>query len=370
MSFRPYFIEGGTALERGLQTAAEALGKGVVERANQTTFQRALNQLNLPPNTSEALSRLANTPGGRTEAVKIAGELIQRGGGLGLQFGQPVPPDKVTDKVSFDEKGNVVTEDVSTKIQYDPAVTENLFQGLKSSERVKRQESFRKENNPIILENIETNRGLKKRASDLKQMKQLNDSGKLTSGLARVFNVRDDGSVRFNALASVEDQDYIKLVADQIKGAKDAIGARPTVFSLDSFLKTWPTLSNTNEGRDLINQVISVKTQLEKLRSDALKDVYNEYGAQNIDPATAQKIANQSTKAEEDALYEQLENIYPAFQRQQQIQKDVKALQNKGMLLVRITDENGKIQETSIKKDQLPKLKAKYDALGLPVEVL
>ncbi len=369
MSFRPYFIEGGTALEKGLQTAAEALGTGVVERANQTTFQNALNQLNLPPNTSEALSRLANTPGGRTEAVKIAGELIQRGGGLGLQFGQPAPPAQVTDKVSIDEKGNVVTEDVSTKIQYDPAVTENLFQGLKSSERVKRQESFRKENNPIILENNETNRGLKKRASDLKQMKQLNDSGKLTSGFGRLFNLRDDGSIRFTDLASVEDENYIKLVADQIKGAKDAIGARPTVFSLDSFLKTWPSLSNTNEGRDLINQVISVKTQLEKLRSDALANVYNEYGAQNIDPATAQKIANQSTKAEEDALYEQLENIYPAFQRQQEIIKFREKIP-KGRILVQLTDQSGnKTLYQPLEKD-FDELKAESESKGQILERL
>jgi len=324
----------------------------------------------LPPNTSEALSRLANTPGGRTEAVKIAGELIQRGGGLGLQFGQPAPPAQVTDKVSIDEKGNVVTEDVSTKIQYDPAVTENLFQGLKSSERVKRQESFRKENNPIILENNETNKGLKKRASDLKQMKQLNDSGNLSKGLGKLFNINNDGSVRFNPLASLEDQAYVKLVADQIKGAKDAIGARPTVFSLDSFLKTWPSLSNTNEGRDLINQVISVKTQLEKLRSDALKDVYNEYGAQNIDPATAQKIANQSIIDEEDALYKQLENIYPNFKKAEKIENAKQRAAKKGEVLILTTDPKGRQREEIIPKEDFETYKADLLTEGLTVEIL
>ena len=51
MSFRPYFLEGGTALERGLQTAAEALGQGIINRAEQTTYQNALTQLGIPLDT-------------------------------------------------------------------------------------------------------------------------------------------------------------------------------------------------------------------------------------------------------------------------------------------------------------------------------
>ena len=377
MSFRPYFLQGGTALERGLQTAAEALGQGIINRAEQTTYQNALEQLGIPFNTAQALTRLAtSSQGGMTEATRLVSDYIARQGGLTPRtqagMAQSVPQqgvETIKDKVNVDENGNVidVTQDALVSFQKDP--TYDPFEGLKPAERVKRQEIFYKDNSGIQLSNSEKIKSLKKKAGDLRQMDQLNESGNLPSGVGQLFNVNPDGTLKFTQLATPEAQLYAKLVADQIKGAKDTFGGRVTNFEVDSFVKTFPTLSNSRDGRSLINKVVTIKNEIEKLDADALEAVYKTYGSRGIDPTDARRFAEDFKKPQEDALYQRLENLVPEFEKQQELIK-IREKIPKGRILVQLTDQSGnKAFYQPLEKD-FEELKADYESKGQILERL
>lgn len=378
MSFRPYFLQGGTALERGLQTAAESLGQGIINRAQQTTYQNALEQLGIPLDTAQALTRLATTSqGGMTEATKLVSDYISRQGGLTSRtqagIAQSVPQqgvETIKDKVNVDENGNLidVTQDALVTYQRDPAY--NPFEGLKPAEAVKLQNTFYKDNQPIVLENFDKIQNTKVKATSLKQMQQLNDTGNLPSGLGALANVKEDGSLRFPQFATDESNFYVSLLKNQLSGAKEIFGSRITNFDVEAFMKIWPNLTNTQESRRLINNVLTIKNEIEKLNAEALDAVYKEYGSRGIDPADARREAKKFIKPQEDVLFKRLENLVPEFEEQKELDKLKKKVEEKKRILVQVTDENGNKQLFQPLEKEFDALKAGYEAAGQIVERL
>lgn len=81
-----------------------------------------------------------------------------------------------------------------------------------------------------------------------------------------------DGELRPTAAAvlSPEAQEAVKLVADNLSGAKDTFGARVTNFDLQAYMKRLPTLLNTSEGR---RRVLRDLRLINKLNIDHEKGV-------------------------------------------------------------------------------------------------
>ncbi len=376
MSFRPYFLQGGTALERGLQTAAESLGQGIINRAQQTTYQNALEQLGIPLDTAQALTRLATTSqGGMTEATRLVSDYISRQGGLTPKtqagMAQSVPQqgvETIKDKVNVDENGNVIDVSQDALVTYQRDSTIDPFKGLKPAEVVKRQEIFYKDNTPIQIENFDKIKNVKEKATSLKQMQQLNDTGNLPSGLGALANVKEDGSLRFPQFATDESNLYVSLLSNQLSGAKEIFGSRITNFDLESFMKIWPNLTNTQESRRLINNVLTIKNDIEKLNAEGLDAVYKEYGSRGIDPADARREAKKFIKPQEDVLFKRLENLVPEFEEQKELDKLKKKAEEKKRILVQVTDENGNKRLFQPLPEDFDALKAKYESAGQTLE--
>jgi hypothetical protein len=377
MSFRPYFLEGGTALERGLQTAAEALGQGIINRAEQTTYQNALTQLGIPLDTAQALTRLATmSKGGMTEATKMVSDYISRQGGLtpstqaGMAKGKSQQGvENITDNVNVDENGNVidVTQDASVRLKRDS--TYDPFVNRTPKERVQLQNMFYKDNEIKRSDNFEKIKGAKNKAIALMQLQQLNDTGNLPEGLGGIYSLNADGTLKFPSFANEETIAYANTLANQLTQAKQIFGGRGiTDADLGYFFNMLPSLSGTKGSRTLINRMLQVKNDLEKLDAEALEEVYSVYGTSNVSPSDATKFANEWKKPQEEILVQRLKNIFPEFENERIIEKEKKNLASGRMLIGIIKD--GKRTVMNIAKNKFDDTKAKYEAEGITVEPL
>jgi hypothetical protein len=92
------------------------------------------------------------------------------------------------------------------------------------------------------------------------------------------------------ALLSTEAQESVKLVSDEIKGAKDTFGARVTNFDLESYMKTLPTLLNTAEGKRVVLRDINLMNKLNIMRNEGVLDIIDKRGAGNISISKAKRM--------------------------------------------------------------------------------
>ena len=153
----------------------------------------------------------------------------------------------------------------------------------------------------------------------LKRLSQLNQSGKLPTGLSK-FNINPKtGEIVFPALKIPETQLFAKTINDFTTKAKDSFGSRVTNFELDRFLKRLPTLANSPSGRQLILNQMQVINDLDALEEKSLIDVYDHYGVGNINGQEAKKVAREYRSTQERTLkekYDQIENSLKAIENQ------------------------------------------------------
>ena len=89
-----------------------------------------------------------------------------------------------------------------------------------------------------------------------------------------------DGELRPTAQASLspEAQEAVKLVTDEIRGAKDTFGARVTNFDASTYLKTLPGLLNTAEGRRKVLRDLRIMNKINQDQANGILDVVDRYG--------------------------------------------------------------------------------------------
>ncbi|MDE1970956.1 MAG: hypothetical protein KGI50_05270 [Patescibacteria group bacterium] len=91
--------------------------------------------------------------------------------------------------------------------------------------------------------------------AQLSRMEELNaTSDKTFPGALKAALVEKGGIFESAALPSLspEAQEYVKLVANQLNGIKNTLGAQISGFEVNQFMKQFPKLSNTKEGREMI----------------------------------------------------------------------------------------------------------------------
>lgn len=89
-----------------------------------------------------------------------------------------------------------------------------------------------------------------------------------------------DGELRPTAAASLspEAQEAVKLVADNLSGAKDTFGARVTNFDLQSYMKRLPTLLNSSDGRRRVLRDLRLMNKLNTLHENGVLDIIEREG--------------------------------------------------------------------------------------------
>lgn len=140
-------------------------------------------------------------------------------------------------------------------------------------------------------------------------LEDLNKSKKLPKNLGRI-NVDKEGNLRLPFLASEEAQRYVKTLNEFSAGAKGTFGARVTNFDLTQYMKRYPTLLNSEEGRNQLLQQMKLVNQLNSVYYKNLKKVYDKAGGvRKIDSDRAISFAEKLTEPTLDTLSKKFKQI-------------------------------------------------------------
>lgn len=125
-----------------------------------------------------------------------------------------------------------------------------------------------------IVKDLKTNEQEQMR---LERLDELSESGKIASSW-KIWPFYKEGKLSTPFLFSPQTQEFMKIVADFTRGARDSFGARVTNFELGVFLQKLPSLMNTPKGRKMIIHNLSTMSKLNELRDKGIKEAFDEAG--------------------------------------------------------------------------------------------
>ncbi len=276
-----------------------ALEKGEADKKSLETISSAFG-----PTAAKVWE--ASPVGGRTELLKTMLDAKIRGddvekllGGVNIRDGQS--PEMVNAAAKSAVTGKFVYPKLDT------------FADLKPSERPHHRENLRKENVPLYNESVKRLHGLENESRYIDVLQDINQSGKLPEGLGRIiinpFTKQPYGIAELTGQVNADTQRWIKTINDFTTRAKDVYGSRVTNFDLQQFMARLPGLLNTPEGRQVILEQMKLTGRINALYDEALKDVYQHYGADKITVEQANQIAENKIGSEKQDLENQLLEI-------------------------------------------------------------
>lgn len=110
------------------------------------------------------------------------------------------------------------------------------------------------------------------------------------------------GGETFAELFNPEAEQYGKVVQDFVRNIKDVFGARITEKQIEEFLKSLPTLANTDEGKLRILDFLELNARAEMARGSAIEKIKKEHGG--IPPYDLRSLVAK----ESENIYENLGN--------------------------------------------------------------
>lgn len=251
---------------------------------------------------------LASPTGARTELIRAALEARARGSNLNqiLGFQEENPPSANEERPpqSFDFK------------EEEPNIDEDLSQILESQDEEllpKEKIARGKERYATGLKEFQEAgtklQGMTRDKERLEILQNLNASNKLPKSLGRL-NVDKEGNLKLPFLGSPEAQRYVKTLNEFSAGAKDTFGSRVTNFDLAQYLKRYPTLLNTNEGRRQLLDQMKIVNQINSVYYKNLRSVYDKAGGvRNIDSDRAEKLAENLSEKKVTELAQKFKQI-------------------------------------------------------------
>lgn len=182
--------------------------------------------------------------------------------------------------------------------------------GKIGKEITKYHSELRKENTPIYQKARQTR---KTAQQDLKDFKRLDELGKkIPQGVSRFFYDKN-GNIRPYAqvlkLVPPEAEEYVKLIYNFTSRIKDSFGSQISNFDIQTFLNRFPKLSNSEEGRNLINKRMQITAEADEIMNQAIEDVYRHYGMGKITQEDALQIAEEIGERRLMELREQGEEV-------------------------------------------------------------
>ena len=234
-----------------------------------------------------------------------------------LDFGYS--PQQAIDRAISGEEGKepVAVEELSTKekafYKKNPERTKQIIDTQKAydipiyskkpkdfagspSDLKKKIDRNETENKKILEPMRERLRGSESDARDIQALENLNQS--LPEGIEKAIIVdRESGKLRPTAqlleFSPVSAQLLEKINARFAGKAQKSFGSRVTNFELDTFMKQFPGLLNSAEGRAAISRMMKINLELDNLYDKAYRDVVDFYGARKIDPEDADLLARE-----------------------------------------------------------------------------
>lgn len=211
------------------------------------------------------------------------------------------------------------------------------------------KKTWRKENSDIFLENKTKLQNNKKDAMAVKKLESLNK--KMPDDLGRLLINPSTGEpyglAQLAGKVSPEVQEWVKETARFQNRAKDTFGSRVTNFDLQSYMKQFPGLLNTQEGRKRILRMMTINNKLDELYEGALQKIYQKYGLSGVPMEEADKLAQSMI---EDQT-QQLTDEYLGLDDENQLQESPKL---SGRMVDVVDDQGNEYEIDEREVDQLP----------------
>lgn len=143
-------------------------------------------------------------------------------------------------------------------------------------------------NEKWLSELSDTRRSLQQKGADYNRMRELSSRGNLPNNLsASLFSKNGELNDKYLATLSADAQEYLKLVVNQLRFAKDTYGARVTNFDAAKFLQGLPTFLNTPKGRDQILRGLIAANDAELLFATEVPKLVDEMGGSAFNPRSS-----------------------------------------------------------------------------------
>lgn len=300
---------------QNLNKLSQLQGENELEQKNYETIKNTLG------NKFADIWKAAPV-GGKTELLKAGLEAKLRGGNLEEMLKDVNLPQEFSEGISRENGLHPTPQmkngEIPKEFKWPNYSTRPV--GYTPKEWNDERKVWRKDNNPLFESNKTKLKNNINDARDIKKLNQLNKSKKLPEGMGRAIINPETGDIRSIAqlagLATPETQEWVKITSRFQNRAKDAFGSRVTNFDLQSYMKQFPGLLNTTEGRERILRMMTINNELDQSYEKALNKVYNKYGLSGIPPEEADRLAQEFIKDET----ERLENEYLNIDEQNQMQ--------------------------------------------------
>lgn len=290
------------------ERAALIKSRGNLANQQQNKFKEGEDYQIIKERFGEKFANLwkTATDGGKTELLKTAVDASLRGENVSeLLSNVKKPEDNINQIIPEEfpqmENGKLPKEANWPQFEKRPP-------GYTPKEWREEKKGWRKENIPLFSENKTKLNTAKRDQLGINSLQKINDSRKLPEGFARLLIDPKTGELYKSAQllegASPETQQWVKELARFSTRAKDAFGARVTNFDLMTFMKQFPSLLNTQEGRQRLLELMNINYQLDNEYRVALDKVYKKYGLGNIPQEKADELAQALIKDKTTELYD------------------------------------------------------------------
>lgn len=142
-----------------------------------------------------------------------------------------------------------------------------------------------KESKEWLKETNKKTKGTRETNARLNRMEKLLESGKLDNPLfASALDSLSHGlwgvGLNLKSLQSPESQEFEKLSNDMLKGIQDVFGSRILKTEVDNFLKTIPTLTQSDAGKKAVIDNLKLLNEATIAQDKVAKDIIKQNGGQ------------------------------------------------------------------------------------------
>lgn len=185
--------------------------------------------------------------------------------------------------------------------------------GFTPKEWAENRKGWAKSNNETLTTARDRLKGNKRDVLGTKKLQQINESHELPEGLERwIINPKSGevyGLAQLAQKSPTAAQEWTKEIARFGNRAKDAFGSRVTNFDLYQYMKQFPSLLNTAEGRTNILRMMEINYELDSLYDKAVQRIIDQKGSGNIPPEEVDRLARSLIKDREDQLFNEYLNL-------------------------------------------------------------
>ena len=222
-------------------------------------------------------------------------------------------------KHALDVKSRGIDIDKVLSGQQSPMPEQNSDEYKLNTERMNEKNiidyktALRKENLPIWKESVDKKKGYKELGRDIRVLRNLDKRGNLPEGLEKLI-INPETGAPYDLATAVKDmhpdvQQWVKTIARQATQAQTAFPGRVTNFDLQSYMRQFPSLFNTHEGREVILNQMELVNEANELFEDALVKVYQKHKLNGITPEDALELTENKLKDKLEVINKKIEDL-------------------------------------------------------------